>query len=113
MTSGRSSSSHTVSGGLAGERTALAWTRSAFAIVAVAASVGKAGEQTGQVVLAGVAAATLLALAALVWSAGHREHARRAGDESAASLARRHRLLLLPTASVISAVLAFVFALLV
>ncbi len=101
-----------VPGGLAAERTSLAWTRSAFAIVAIAAAVAKAGEQANQPAIAGVAVLVLVVLAALVWWAGRHEHVRRTSGEPADPLPSRRLMLLLSAASVISAVAAFTIALL-
>lgn len=101
-----------VAGGLAAERTSLAWTRSAFAIVAIAVSVAKAGEQAGQLVIAGLAVGVLGVLAALVWWVGHHEHIRRTGEGPVDPLASRRAMLLLPVAAVISAAAAFTIAVL-
>lgn len=104
--------SHVVSGGLAAERTSLAWTRSSLAIVAIAAAVAKAGEQAGQVLIAGLTVGLLSAVAAVVWWAGHHEHVRRTTAGPARPRPNRGLMLLLSAASVISGVAAFVIAVL-
>ena len=104
--------SPSVSGGLAAERTSLAWTRSAFAIVTIAAAVGKAGEQAGQLAIAAVAVTVLVTLAALVWWAGQHEYDRRTSAGQTDQLPRRRLMALLPAATVISSVAAFTIAVL-
>jgi uncharacterized membrane protein YidH (DUF202 family) len=89
---------------LAVERTQLAWSRSALAIVAVAGSLVKLGADGGHVALALGAAGLLIALAGAVWliglSAGHVDAAR-----------RRRSLRLITFASVASACVAFALVL--
>ena len=95
--------------GTAVERTLLAWDRSALAIVAIAASLLKAGLAADQPALGVGAALILLALAGAVWSVG-----RRTGREGHAVLAsgRRTRMVLLSGAAVFSGAVAFVTAVL-
>jgi uncharacterized membrane protein YidH (DUF202 family) len=83
------------------ERTALAWSRAGLAIVAIGALVVRLAVQAGATVLGLVAAAVLFALAGAVWRLGEHEVD-----------VRHRRLALLPAAVVISAVTAFVLALL-
>ena len=95
---------------LAEQRTALAWTRSSLAIVAIAIAVGRAGVVGGEPELGFAAATVLVALAAFVWRAGELELARRLAADVVDRRARRDRLLLLPAAAVISAVATLVVA---
>jgi len=101
-----------VSSGLAQQRTSLAWTRSALAILAIGAALVKAAWEARAPVLVAASAAVLLVLAGLVWWAGEREdRRRRTGTGPAAARASRPLLLLLPVASVISALMALAVAL--
>jgi uncharacterized membrane protein YidH (DUF202 family) len=97
---------------LAAERTSLAWTRSAFAILAIAAVIARAGEQAGELVATGVAVAVLALLAALVAWAGRRIYARRTDAEPVDPRVSRGLMLLHPAAVMVSAVAAFAIALL-
>jgi uncharacterized membrane protein YidH (DUF202 family) len=87
--------------GSARERTALAWSRSELAIVAIAASVVKAGLDGGHPVAGIGGGATLVAIAAAVSIIG-----------CSSSLRRETRLRLVALASAASAVIAFVLLLL-
>lgn len=98
----------TARGGLAAERTSLAWTRSALAVGAIAAAVAKAGEQAGELELTVVAVAVLTTLAVLVWLTGSRVDARRAGGAPP----ERRTMMLLPAATTISAAAAIAIAVL-
>jgi uncharacterized membrane protein YidH (DUF202 family) len=93
--------------GLAGERTALAWQRSALVLVVVAALLLHAAGSGARLVFAGAAVAYALG-AALAWRAGERLYALRADG-------RAHRapreLRMMSAASVLAALLALVVAL--
>jgi uncharacterized membrane protein YidH (DUF202 family) len=68
-----------VPGGEAAERTALAWSRSALAVIAIAACVAKAGLEAREPALGLAAAIVLAGLAGGVWAIGERRgSARRA-----------------------------------
>lgn len=93
---------------LAEQRTALAWSRSSLAIVAIAILLARAGVVGGEPELGFGGAAVLVALAAFVWRAGELELARRLAADVGGRHVRRDRLLLLPAAAVVSAVVALV-----
>jgi uncharacterized membrane protein YidH (DUF202 family) len=96
------------------ERTALAWGRSSLAIVTIAATVTKAGLQAHESVLAVAAGGLLLAVAGAVsWIGARMSAGRLAADRHGSQQARRSVLAVLTAASVFSACVAFVIALLI
>jgi uncharacterized membrane protein YidH (DUF202 family) len=97
---------------MAVERTALAWNRSGLAIAAIAGSIAKAGAEAGHARLAGMAAAVLLVAAAVVWAFGNFAYADRRRKGPLDRDLQRAALRLIWGVSLLSAAIAFPFALL-
>jgi uncharacterized membrane protein YidH (DUF202 family) len=100
-------------GGGPAERTALAWGRSSLAIVAIAATITKSGLEAHESVVAVAAGVLLLGAAGVVsWTGARMSAGRLAADREGSQQARRSVLAVLTAASVFSACVAFVIALL-
>ncbi len=98
--------------GRAVERTALAWNRSGLAIGAIAASTGKAGAEAGHAATGAVAAAFLGLLGVVVWVYGTYAYADHRGKRPFDRGQQRSALRLICAVSLLSAAIAFPFALL-
>lgn len=98
--------------GAAKERTALAWGRSAISMVAIAASITKAGVEAGEDALGIASAGVLVLVAGVMLLIGEQlSHRRHATNGSLDPTTTRAALALLSIASVFTAVVALVIIL--
>lgn len=97
---------------MAVERTALAWNRSGLAIAAIAASIAKAGAEADHAQAGAAAAAVLLLMAGGVWAFGNLMYVDRRRKRPLDPGRQRAALRLICAVSIVSAAIAFAFALL-